>query len=84
MYSVYVKKRPIKKAFLINPKQDDWQEQLDAIWEYNQDKWGGRYNPIIPTDGKIIDEKWLDFLERFDADYLSQFFLFVMNLKKKL
>lgn len=70
MNSIFVNKRPVKIAFLINPDQSNWEEWIDAIWKHCQEKWGGRYNPIIPTDGKSIDENWLYFLQRFDPDYL--------------
>jgi len=55
-YSIYIDKRPLRIAFLIDPNQTDF-EQLDAIFEYNHGKWGGRFNPIIFTDGSTIDEK---------------------------
>lgn len=84
MFSIHIKKRPLKIAFLINPNQDDWQEQIDAIWEYNQEKWGGRYNPLIPTDGNKIDKDWLNFLEKFDADYFISVFPISDELKKEI
>jgi hypothetical protein len=70
MYSVLVNKRPIKFAFLVNPAGPAWQEQLDAIWTYNLDKWGGRFNTIIPTNGNEIDPEWWQFLKRIDPDYV--------------
>lgn len=57
-------------AFLVNPENADWQEQLDAIWKFNQERWGGRYNPIIPTDGASIKEGWWRFLRETDPDYV--------------
>ncbi len=84
MFSVYVHKRPIKIAFLINPIQSDWQEQIDAIWQYNQEKWGGRYNPIIPTDGDKIMEEWWDFVGKLDPDYIISVFPLSEELTKEI
>ncbi len=70
MYSIHVRNRPIKTAFLINPAFADWEEWFDAIWLYTQDKWGGRFSPIVPTDGESIDANWWKFLEELDPDYI--------------
>lgn len=52
-YSVFTKARPYRTAFLIDP-QKTTDELLDAIYDFNLEQWGGRYNPIIPVvDGKI-------------------------------
>jgi hypothetical protein len=45
-------------------------EMVDAIVEFNQGKWGGRFNPIIFTDGKTIDEKQWVFLRVYDPDVI--------------
>ena len=78
--TVKVRLRPIKLAFLVNPK--DKESLLKAI-EINTFLWGGTYNPIIPTY-KHIPSKWKDFpsdnltaknvvsgyLDNFDPDYV--------------
>ncbi len=78
--TVKVKLRPIKLAFLVNPK--DKESLLKAI-EINTFLWGGTYNPIIPTY-KRIPSKWKDgpfkspspksivsgYLDNFDPDYV--------------
>lgn len=79
--TVNVKLRPIKLAFLVNPK--DKESLLKAI-EINTFLWGGMYNPIIPTY-KQISSKWKEFpdeknisaksvvsgyLDNFDPDYV--------------
>lgn len=69
MYSVFVHKRPIRFAFLINPHEDQWLEQLDAICEYTLDKWRGRFNPVVPTNGETLESEWWDFLKKIDPDY---------------
>ena len=69
-YSIYIDKRPLKIAFLVDPNKSNPQ-QLDAIFRYTQGKWGGRFNPIIFTDGKTIEEKWWKFLHDFDPDVIK-------------
>ena len=79
--TINVKLRPIKLAFLVNPK--DKESLLKAI-EINTFLWGGMYNPIIPTY-KQISPKWKKFpyeknlsaksvvsgyLDNFDPDYV--------------
>ena len=78
--TVKVKLRPIKLAFLVNPK--DKESLLKAI-EINTFLWGGMYNPIIPTY-KHSSSKWKDgplkspspksivsgYLDNFDPDYV--------------
>ena len=78
--TVKVRLRPIKLAFLVNPK--DKESLLKAI-EINTFLWGGMYNPIIPTY-KRIPSKWREFpfekrsaksvvsgyLDNFDPDYV--------------
>ena len=79
--TVKVKLRPIRLAFLVNPK--DKESLLKAI-KINTFLWGGMYNPIIPTY-KQISSKWKKFpyeknlsaksvvsgyLDNFDPDYV--------------
>ena len=78
--TVNVRLRPIKLAFLVNPK--DKASLLKAI-EINTFLWGGMYNPIIPTY-KRIPPKWegrpsknpsaksviSGYLDNFDPDYV--------------
>jgi hypothetical protein len=70
MYSVFIDKRPIRFAFLVNPQDEKWPEQLDAIGEYSLDKWRGRFNLVVPTNGEIIDSEWWEFLRKIDPDYV--------------
>lgn len=78
--TVDVKLRPIKLAFLVNPKDKD--SLLKAI-EINTFLWGGMFNPIIPTYRRI-PQKWeygpfknpeapsviSGYLDNFDPDYV--------------
>ena len=78
--TVNVRLRPVKLAFLVNPKDKD--SLLKAI-EINTFLWGGMYNPIIPTYEQL-PENWEDlpskdltpqsvvlgYLDNFDPDYV--------------
>ncbi len=68
-YSIYIDKRPIRIAFLINPEKDTI-IQIQRVIEYNLYKWGGRYNPIILTDGKTIEDNWWKLLNDIDPDVI--------------
>lgn len=69
-YSIYVDKRPLRIAFLVNPNITK-NEQIEAIIRYNKSKWGGRFNPIIFTNGKTIEKEWWDFLVDVDVDIIK-------------
>ncbi len=71
-YSIYIDKRPIRIAFLINPEKDTI-VQIQRVIEYNLYKWGGRYNPIIFTDGKTIKNNWWKLLNDVDPDIIISF-----------
>ena len=78
--TINVRLRPIKLAFLVNPK--DKNSLLKAI-EINTFLWGGMFNPIIPTYRRI-PQKWeygpfknpnsqsviSGYLDNFDPDYV--------------
>jgi len=61
--------RPKRIAFLVNPEVLT-DEEFNEILKFNFEAWGGRYNPIIPTDGKEINSDWWKFLEMHDPDYI--------------
>lgn len=69
-YSIYIDKRPIRIAFLVDPSQDSI-GKVDQIIGYNRFLWGGRYNPIILTDGNTIETKWWEFLRDVDPDIIK-------------
>ncbi len=71
-YSIYVNKRPLRIAFLIEDKQDSL-TIIDAILAHNRGRWGGRYNPIIITDGQTLSDTWWSFLEAIDPDVVKSF-----------
>ncbi len=82
-YSIYVCKRPLRIVFLVDPNNSNFQ-QLDAIFRYNHSKWGGRFNPIIFTDGKTIEEKWWNFLRDVDPDVIKSIVPLQDELLKKI
>ena len=59
-------------VFLVNSSQDSI-EIVDKIINYNRELWGGRFNPIILTDGNTIDDKWWKFLRDIDPDVIKSF-----------
>ncbi len=69
-YSIYIDKRPMRIVFLVSPSQDSI-EIVDKIINYNRGLWGGRYNPIILTDGKAIEDNWWKFLRDLDPDVIK-------------
>jgi len=81
-YSIYVDHRPSRIAYFVNPKSNlKW---LDLIFKFNREKWGGRYNPIILTDGAQIGEKWWGFLRDYDPDIIYSTVLINEELQKKI
>lgn len=57
-------------VFLVNPSQDSI-EIADQIINYNRGLWGGRFNPIILTDGNTIEDNWWKFLRDIDPDVIK-------------
>ncbi|OGY41078.1 MAG: hypothetical protein A2Y82_01575 [Candidatus Buchananbacteria bacterium RBG_13_36_9] len=81
-FSIYVDKRPIRIAFLVDKNCE--KEVIDNILKYNHGKWGGRFNPIIITDGKEIDEVSWNFLLKFDPDIIESFIEISEELQKRI
>lgn len=71
-YSIYVNKRPLRVAFLIEDKPESL-AIVDTILAYNRDRWGGRYNPIVITDGQTLTDAWWSLLEAVDPDAMISF-----------
>lgn len=81
-YSIYYRHRPFRVAFLIDLKQGE--EWLDTIFEYNNKKWGGRFNAIFLTDGDTMTDEWWQFLKDFDPDIVKSTISLGENLQKKI
>lgn len=69
-YSIYIDKRPMRIVFLVNPSPDSI-DIVDKIINYNRGLWGGRFNPIILTDGNTIEDNWWKFLRDVDPDIIK-------------
>lgn len=73
--------RPPKVSTLIYTKDEDWIDTSIRIIEYYSQLWGGNYNLIIPTDGKKIDDIFLDILKEYDPDYIFRYSKSLLDLK---
>ena len=82
-YSIYIDKRPMRIAFLVDPESTSL-EEIDEIIDYNRSLWGGRFNPIILTDGKTIDDKWWQFLRDIDPDVIKPLIPLDLELIEKI
>ena len=69
-YSIYIDKRPMRIVFLVDSTSAST-EIVDQIIDYNQSLWGGRFNPIMLTDGHTIEDKWWKFLRDMDPDVIK-------------
>src|SRR5207248_2401805 len=43
--------------------------------------WGGKYNVIVPTDGRTISDTFWQLLDAFDPDYLARYRKTLRDLK---
>lgn len=82
-YSIYIDKRPMRIAFLVNPESTSL-EEIDQIIDYNRSLWGGRFNPIILTDGHDIAPKWWQFLSEIDPDVIKPLIPLAPELIEKI
>ncbi len=71
-YSIYIKKRPLRIAFLVENKPESM-AIIDTVLADNRNRWGGRYNPIVLTDGQTLTNDWWAFLEAVDPDVVKSF-----------
>jgi hypothetical protein len=81
-YSIFVEHRPCKVAYLV--AQNVELQLLDDIVRYNRKRWGGRYNPIVLTDGEDIDAQWWTFLRQYDPDIVRATLPLSDGLQKKI
>lgn len=71
-YSIYVNKRPLRVAFLVEDKPESM-AVIDTILAYNRERWGGRYNPIILMNDQTLTDVWWSLLEAVDPDVVKSF-----------
>lgn len=67
--------RPVKVAFIV-PIVDDNVSQwiLDGIFYEAYSRWGGAKSLIIPySNGDFISDRYLDWLEQYDADFVYSY-----------
>lgn len=81
-YSIYMKNRPVRIVFFVSPIAGNlW---VDKVIAYNREKWGGRLNPIILTDGSDIQDDWWKFLRQYDPDIIFSTLPLTDALKRKI
>lgn len=71
-YSIYVNKRPLRVAFLVEGKPESM-AIIDAVLAYGRERWGGRYSPLVLTDGRTLTDAWWALLEAVDPDVIKSF-----------
>lgn len=71
-YSIYVNKRPLGVAFLIEDRPESV-ATIESVLAYSRERWGGRYNPIVLTDGQTLTGAWWSLLETIDPDVVKSF-----------
>ncbi len=83
-YSIFTENRPLRIIFLVNPTDQNAPQVIQKIIEYNQGRWGGRYNPIIFTDGTEITNEWWEFIKNYDPDIIKSFVSLSTSLLKRM
>lgn len=78
-FSIFMNHRPERIAFLLNPRTSS-AKLINAIFDFNLSKWGGRYNPIIPVFNETISDEYWQLLRFCDPDIVYSF----PRLNKKL
>jgi hypothetical protein len=69
--TAHLKTRPQRIAFLVDPDAPDAAATIFQIINFSNKCWGGGYYPILPTDGKKIDNYWWRLLTHYDPDIIS-------------
>lgn len=82
-YSIYIDKRPIRVAFLLDDGPKAFQI-LERIFKYNRERWGGRYNPVVLTNGRSLASPWLSLLVAVDPDVVKSTVALERNLVELL
>ena len=88
-YSIYVKHRPTRTAFLIDigvfvPNSPRFEELVDEVVRHNYKLWGGRINPIIFFSGESLNAENLKRLELVDVDCIKSFSPLTEPLRNQL
>jgi hypothetical protein len=63
--TIHASVRPARVATLVDKGDEDWQHTCLRVIEFYSRIWGGGHNIIIPTDGKQIDERFLETARSF-------------------
>jgi hypothetical protein len=66
-HSVTLITRPKRVLFLVDPQKNTALD-VDRIIRNCLRRWGGRFSPIVPTNGKAISDRWWEIAEAADPD----------------
>lgn len=69
---VFSRARPIRIAYLVDI-DSNLHPVLDAIFKYSFSIWGGRFSLIIPCSNGQPLPAYLDWLERYDPDFVYSY-----------
>jgi hypothetical protein len=78
-YPIYFNKRLVKTIFIVNPKDFNL-ELFKSIFDVGTRHYGGRFNPIVFSDGKDLSKEAWEFIKDFDPDTV----IFLVKPQKKL
>lgn len=80
-FSVQVDSRPCRVAYLVDASSSS---VLDEVIEFNRELWGGRFNPILLTDGESVDPESWAHMRRLDPDIIKSLVPLSETLRLKI
>ncbi|MEN9582374.1 MAG: hypothetical protein RL641_328 [Candidatus Parcubacteria bacterium] len=82
-YPIYFNKRQIRAVFIVNVK-DFTQEVFKNIFDTCVGHYGGRFCPIVFSNGKDLSKEAWEFIKDFDPDVVNILFKPGKNLMQKI
>lgn len=71
-YTILIRSRPRRVAFLVDEEHLN-HDVIDAIYSFNLNHWGGRFNPVVPTTEGNIRDDYKRLLEFVDPDVVYSY-----------
>jgi len=82
-YKVYYNIRPLRICYLLDIEKTTVEDIKKTI-SYCYRLWGGRYNPILLTDGKTLSSEYWEFLKSYDPDIIKTNMKFSLELIEEI